>query len=119
MDNKIWTSSIVGENFRIGVKLGLATYNLMFSMVPPRLMQILSMVGFEGSKYYGLSLLQESSEIKGVRSFVAQILLLVYECYLNQMWNVHSASTMNIRKYIENGLKINSLVFYYNYYYYF
>ncbi|UXI20841.1 hypothetical protein NH340_JMT06784 [Sarcoptes scabiei] len=114
MDNKIWTSSIVGENFRIGVKLGLATYNLMFSMVPQRLMQILSMVGFEGSKYYGLSLLQESSEIKGVRSFVAQILLLVYECYLNQMWNVHSASTMNIRKYIENGLKINSLSLWYS-----
>lgn len=79
-------------------------------MVPARLMSILSLVGFQGSKYEGLALLREAGAANDIRSFVAQIALSMYECYLDQMWNVHTTNTQNTQHYVENASNINSLV---------
>lgn len=110
LDTKEWSSETSASTFNTGVKLGLGIYNLMFSMVPERLMSILSMVGFKGSKYEGLALLREAGSANDIRSFVAQMMVSLYECYLDQMWNVRSTSTINTVNYIQLGLKTNSLV---------
>lgn len=114
LDTKEWSSETSSSTFTTGVKLGLGIYNLMFSMVPERLMSILSMVGFKGSKYEGLALLREASDANDIRSFVAQMLVSFYECYLDQMWNVRSTSTVNTINYIQHGLKTNSLSIWYS-----
>ncbi|KAH9418244.1 Tetratricopeptide repeat protein 39B [Dermatophagoides pteronyssinus] len=114
LDTKEWSSETSASTFNTGVKLGLGIYNLMFSMVPERLMSILSMVGFKGSKYEGLALLREAGSANDIRSFVAQMMVSLYECYLDQMWNVRSTSTINTVNYIQLGLKTNSLSIWYS-----
>ncbi|KAJ3035838.1 hypothetical protein HDV00_003373 [Rhizophlyctis rosea] len=48
----------VDEHFASGVLLGIGAFNMVFSMVPPRVLRVFEMIGFSGDRAFGLSRLQ-------------------------------------------------------------
>lgn len=50
LERKQWESEDSKVHFHSGVRLGLATFNLMISLLPPKIISVLEFVGFSGNK---------------------------------------------------------------------
>ncbi|XP_075990891.1 tetratricopeptide repeat protein 39B-like isoform X2 [Anticarsia gemmatalis] len=65
-------------HFESGVRLGIATFNVMISLLPPRIISLLEFVGFSGNKALGLAELEAASKAPGMRSVLCDLTLLGY-----------------------------------------
>ena len=45
-----WDGDIHKSDFESGVRVGVGTFNLMISCLPPRIMRLLEFIGFGGKK---------------------------------------------------------------------
>lgn len=52
LEKKQWESESSRVNFHSGVRLGTATFNVMISLLPPKIISLLEFVGFTGDKVY-------------------------------------------------------------------
>lgn len=50
LNKKTWESPQSKVHFESGVRLGLATFNVMIAMLPPKVIAILEFVGFTADK---------------------------------------------------------------------
>nr|XP_035128654.1 tetratricopeptide repeat protein 39B-like isoform X2 [Callithrix jacchus] len=65
-----------------GIKFGLGAFNLMLSLVPPRTLKLLNIVGYSGDREVGLSLLHESASETHINNIVSLLTLLFYYNYI-------------------------------------
>ncbi|XP_073953356.1 tetratricopeptide repeat protein 39B-like [Choristoneura fumiferana] len=75
---KQWESERSRVHFHSGVRLGTATFNVMISLLPPRIISLLEFVGFSGNKQYGLSELVAGMRSAGLRAVLCELTLLAY-----------------------------------------
>ncbi|KAL4717690.1 hypothetical protein ACJJTC_000839 [Scirpophaga incertulas] len=75
---KKWDCEESKTHFQSGVRLGIATFNLMISLLPPKIISLLEFVGFSGSKMQGLAELEAASAAPGMRSVLCDLTLLGY-----------------------------------------
>jgi hypothetical protein len=81
-----WASSKSKDNFYTGVKLGLGSFNMMMSLIPPREKRMLQMVGFPGDKERGeRDLLQGFKTKNTVRTYTCGMVLLLYYMVMLQL----------------------------------
>lgn len=106
-DTKEWSSTMSLEEFKSAVKLGLGVYNLMFSTLPEKVLTLLSVVGYKGSRYEGLKMLNESALADTLHSFSSKMVVGAFECFIEQAFNVYATKAPTIEKHIQTGLKIN------------
>lgn len=78
LDKKEWESEVSKAHFESGVRLGTATFNVMISLLPPRIITLLEFVGFSGNKDKGLAELEAASHSPGLRSVLCDLTLLGY-----------------------------------------
>ncbi|KAL0852117.1 hypothetical protein ABMA28_000357 [Loxostege sticticalis] len=78
LDKKRWDSEESKIHFQSGVRLGTATFNLMISLLPPKIISLLEFVGFSGNKALGLAELEAGSRAPGMRSVLCDLTLLGY-----------------------------------------
>ncbi|XP_053443698.1 tetratricopeptide repeat protein 39B-like [Nycticebus coucang] len=71
-----------------GIKFGLGAFNLMLSLVPPRTLNLLSMIGFSGNRELGLTLLHESASENHINNVLAILTLLFYHHYIQVAFGV-------------------------------
>ena len=45
-----WDGDLHKNDFESGVRVGVGTFNLMISLLPPRIMRLLEFIGFGGKK---------------------------------------------------------------------
>lgn len=76
-----------------GVKFGLGVFNLMFSLVPPRSLKLLNIVGYSGDREVGLALLHESASEPHINNILSVFTLLFYYNYVRVVVGVEKAST--------------------------
>lgn len=107
MDTKKWGSGVSLEEFKSAVKLGLGVYNLMFSTLPEKVMSLLSVVGYKGSRYEGLKMLNESAFADTLHAFCSKMVVGGFECFIEQTFNPCTAKAPAMEKHIQTGLKIN------------
>lgn len=50
IEKKQWESEQSRVHFQSGVRLGIATFNVMISLLPPKIISLLEFVGFSGNK---------------------------------------------------------------------
>ncbi|XP_008562862.1 PREDICTED: tetratricopeptide repeat protein 39B-like [Galeopterus variegatus] len=65
-----------------GIKFGLGAFNLMFSLVPPKILKLLNVVGYSGDRDVGLALLHESASETHVNDILSVFTLLFYYNYI-------------------------------------
>ncbi|XP_062933831.1 tetratricopeptide repeat protein 39B-like [Cynocephalus volans] len=65
-----------------GIKFGLGAFNLMFSLVPPKILKLLNVVGYSGDRDVGLALLHESASETHVNDILSVFTLLFYYNYV-------------------------------------
>ncbi|XP_054421874.1 tetratricopeptide repeat protein 39B-like [Pteronotus mesoamericanus] len=65
-----------------GVKFGLGAFNLILSLVPPKTLKVLDIVGYHGDKEVGLSLLHESASESHINNVLSILSLLFYYSYI-------------------------------------
>ncbi|CAH2207455.1 jg2431, partial [Pararge aegeria aegeria] len=75
---KTWKDKASRAHFESGVRLGLATFNVMIAMLPPRLITLLQFIGFSADKEKGLQELSKAAKSPGLRSVLCELTLLVY-----------------------------------------
>ncbi|XP_048004957.1 tetratricopeptide repeat protein 39B-like [Leguminivora glycinivorella] len=75
---KQWESETSRIHFHSGVRLGTATFNVMISLLPPRIISLLEFVGFSGNKSYGLTELVAGMRSAGLRAVLCELTLLAY-----------------------------------------
>ncbi|RWS16022.1 tetratricopeptide repeat protein 39B-like protein [Dinothrombium tinctorium] len=69
-----WKSSEIKMQFESGVLNGIGTFNLVVSMLPTKILKLLTFVGFSGDKDLGLAMIKRCTDLKdGVRSRVAAL----------------------------------------------
>jgi hypothetical protein len=68
-----------------GVQLGVGLFNLIISLLPPRILSLAKFVGYSGNRRFGLALIEESAKIGGLRSTFASLSLLLYHTYIAPM----------------------------------
>ena len=98
------------NEFKSAVKLGMGVYNLMFSLLPEKVLALLSVVGFQGSRFEGIKMLNESASSNTLHSFVSKMVVGAYECYLDQIFSVSSTNAPAMEKHIQTGLSLNEKV---------
>ncbi|KAK2092369.1 hypothetical protein P7K49_028897 [Saguinus oedipus] len=65
-----------------GIKFGLGAFNLMLSLVPPRILKLLNIIGYSGDREVGLSLLHESASETHINNIISLLTLLFYYNYI-------------------------------------
>ncbi|CAH2103664.1 unnamed protein product [Euphydryas editha] len=78
LEKKTWESESSRNHFESGVRLGLATFNVMIALLPPKIITLLEFVGFTADKEKGKSELITGSRSPGLRSVLCDLTLLVY-----------------------------------------
>ena len=61
LQHRNWEGDIHKNDFESGVRVGVGTFNLMISLLPPRITRLLEFIGFGGKK---VSVLKNSKFIK-------------------------------------------------------
>ncbi|KAM5292641.1 tetratricopeptide repeat protein 39B-like [Ctenodactylus gundi] len=82
-----------------GIKFGIGAFNLMLSLVPPRTLRLLNMVGYSGDRVAGLALLHESSSMAHLNNTLSVFTLLFYYSYIYVAFgvgNFSSSATENL-----------------------
>ncbi|XP_004627781.1 tetratricopeptide repeat protein 39B [Octodon degus] len=75
-----------------GIKFGLGVFNLMLSLVPPRTLKLLNIVGYSGDREVGLALLRESTSEPHINNILSALTLLFYHNYIYVAFGVESVS---------------------------
>ncbi|XP_066243626.1 tetratricopeptide repeat protein 39B-like [Saccopteryx leptura] len=65
-----------------GIKFGLGAFNLMLSLVPPKTLKFLNIVGYYGDREVGLTLLHESASGSHINNVLSIFTLLFYYNYI-------------------------------------
>lgn len=78
LEKKQWANEEAKVHFQSGVRLGTATFNVMISLLPPKIISLLEFVGFSGNKVHGLAELEAGSRSPGIRSILCDLTLLAY-----------------------------------------
>uniref|UniRef100_A0A8C6GNT9 Tetratricopeptide repeat domain 39D n=1 Tax=Mus spicilegus TaxID=10103 RepID=A0A8C6GNT9_MUSSI len=76
-----------------GIKFGVGVFNLMFSLVPPKSLKLLNMVGYSGDREVGLALLHDSASEPHINNILSVFTLLFYYNYVRVVFGVEKAST--------------------------
>ena len=72
------------KDFESGVRLGVGCFNLMVSILPAKIMNLLKLIGLRCDKEAGLAELKKVYlEKEGLRQFLASMVLLIYHLYLH------------------------------------
>ncbi|KAM5317905.1 tetratricopeptide repeat protein 39B-like isoform 1-T2 [Glossophaga mutica] len=79
-----------------GVKFGLGAFNLALSLVPPKTLKLLDIVGYYGNKEVGLSLLHESASESHINNILSILTLLFYYNYICVAFGVEKDHTSPI-----------------------
>jgi len=83
LQNRDWSKDHFKNHFEGGVRLGVGTFNLLMSLLPPRITKLLEFVGFTGSRDIGLSeLLRCYRDQSCLRQFLSSIILLGYHLFI-------------------------------------
>jgi len=90
LHHRDWSRDYYKSHFEGGVRLGVGTFNLLMSLLPPRITKLLEFVGFTGSREVGLSeLLRCYADTGCLRQVLASIILLGYHLFIcNHMGQV-------------------------------
>ncbi|PJF16969.1 hypothetical protein PSACC_03205 [Paramicrosporidium saccamoebae] len=71
-------------HYESGVLLGMGLLNMLFSLLPPRVFQVFSFLGYTGSISVGLSQLKAAASCReGLRAPMAELILLLYHTVLS------------------------------------
>ncbi|XP_037384096.1 tetratricopeptide repeat protein 39B-like [Talpa occidentalis] len=65
-----------------GIKFGLGAFNLLLSLVPPKILKLLNIVGYSGDRDIGLTLLRESASESHINNILSVLTLLFYHNYI-------------------------------------
>lgn len=65
-----------------GVKFGLGAFNLMLSLMTPRILKLLNIVGYAGDRDVGLTLFHESESESHINKVLSVLNLLFYYSYI-------------------------------------
>ncbi|XP_003472962.1 tetratricopeptide repeat protein 39B-like [Cavia porcellus] len=82
-----------------GIKFGLGAFNLMLSLVPPRTLKLLNIVGYSGDREVGLALLHESASELHINNILSVLTLLFYYNYIYVAFgieNISNSATENL-----------------------
>nr|XP_005893838.1 PREDICTED: tetratricopeptide repeat protein 39B [Bos mutus] len=82
-----------------GIKFGLGVFNLLLSLVPPRTLKLLNVVGYSGDREVGLTLLNESASESHINNIFSVLILLFYYNYLSIAFSVernHNSAVENL-----------------------
>ncbi|PSN56062.1 Tetratricopeptide repeat protein 39B [Blattella germanica] len=91
-----WTPQCFKSHFESGVKLGLGSFNIMISMLPPRVAKLLEFIGFSGNREIGLSELTTGYKISGsVRTIPCGLSLLSYHLVMETSF-CHDESNLEL-----------------------
>ncbi|KAH7315988.1 hypothetical protein KP509_21G073200 [Ceratopteris richardii] len=79
----------IGNEHDIGaVKLGFGGFSLAISMLPPKLLRLLSVLGFPSNRKAGLNAIEEALRSGGLRASVSGVLLLSYHVILPAFFSI-------------------------------
>ncbi|CAH0716200.1 unnamed protein product, partial [Brenthis ino] len=84
LEKKEWEDESSRVHFESGVRLGLATFNVMIAMLPPKVIALLEFVGFSADKEKGREELMVGATSPGLRSVLCQLTLLIYYLVIGQ-----------------------------------
>jgi len=98
LQHRDWSNDQHKSHFEGGVRLGVGTFNLLMSLLPPRITKLMEFVGFSGSREVGLKqLLTTYKDETCLRQFLASIVLLGYHLFLtNHMGQADSQADYNL-----------------------
>ncbi|KAM9054411.1 tetratricopeptide repeat protein 39B-like isoform 1-T1 [Megaptera novaeangliae] len=82
-----------------GIKFGLGVFNLILSLVPPKTLKLLNVVGYSGNREVGLTLLHESASESHINNILSVLTLFFYYNYISVAFGVeksHSSAVKNL-----------------------
>lgn len=78
----------IDPHFVTGVTLGIGLFNLLISLMPPRVIRLVEFAGFSGNQMIGLGLIVYGSKAKGIRSEFCKLATLFYDTMLSTYFDV-------------------------------
>uniref|UniRef100_A0A915I025 Tetratricopeptide repeat protein 39B n=1 Tax=Romanomermis culicivorax TaxID=13658 RepID=A0A915I025_ROMCU len=76
-------------HFQSGVQMGIGAFNLLISILPQRVLKVLTFVGFTGEKVYGLQQLETGArDLTSLRGPLCSLALLTWHLQVNYVFGV-------------------------------
>lgn len=89
MRKRDWKEGMAKVHFESGICLGVGAFNLMLSLLPPKILKVLEFVGFKASKEKGLRELEKGADMTtSLRAPVCSILLIMYHIYIDYIFGL-------------------------------
>ncbi|XP_008160693.1 tetratricopeptide repeat protein 39B-like [Eptesicus fuscus] len=79
-----------------GVKFGLGAFNLILSLMPPKTLKLLNVVGYHGDKQVALTLLHESASESHINNVLSILTLLFYYSYVCVAFGIETSHSYPI-----------------------
>src|SRR2546427_632185 len=99
-----WESEESKCHFESGTFGGYGAINLVLSHLPGRVLRLLELIGFSGNRTTGRTYLMKSAEnFDGMRSFVSQLFIVGYECYMEQIFGLGRGDLSRVDRITERG----------------
>lgn len=87
------------------VCFGMGVFNIMGSLVTPRVQKTCHIIGFDADKTLALNLLIKGYEANGIMSSLCRMIYLIYYCYLSQLFEIQVPETVPMHAWIEEESK--------------
>ncbi|ESN99797.1 hypothetical protein HELRODRAFT_83856, partial [Helobdella robusta] len=94
MKKRSWKENEGLEDFKTGICMGVGAFNLMISLLPPRILKVLEFVGYRGSKEKGLRELETGAMLSDtLRSPICSVLLIQYHIIISYIFGLGDGDT--------------------------
>jgi len=103
---RIKRNSALKMHFDSGVKMGMGAFNVIISLLPPRVMRLLEIAGFSGNKSWGLKQLEEGFLMQeSLRSPLCGTILLNYHTLISYVVGTGDGDLDFAEKILEMALE--------------
>lgn len=102
-----WDNIDSKQHFESGVLMGLGTFNLVISLLPPKAIKLVEAVGFSGDRKTGLDYLQKCCELNGLRQSFGKLIYLAFNLIIVSALLDNEGDLSKCESIIETELNVN------------
>ena len=105
-DSKRNQVGVSDDHFASGVCLGIGLFNLMVSLLPPRMIRLSEIIGISGDQVKAIEFLKRGSNLNGLRTEFCKMVYLFYHLVLESLIDLPTGNCIEAYEILEDRCRV-------------